>query len=61
MDEHNKTSVVDDVWRLHELFTPDDLIARRLHLPPDVVRYIIRHGKLPPVQLLLRWRTEETA
>ncbi|MEQ9410939.1 MAG: hypothetical protein RIK87_24725 [Fuerstiella sp.] len=47
--------IVDDIRTLHELMTPADVIARKLHLPERLVRHVIQHGQIPPEQP--QWKT----
>jgi hypothetical protein len=47
--------LVDSILRLHEMFTPVGVIARRLHQREPTVRFVVQRGRLPQQQLLLHW------
>lgn len=60
MSGNHTPPIVEDVQRLHELVTAEDVIAERLHLRPAIVRYILAHKRLPPMQTRMKWYLEDS-
>ncbi len=49
-------ALIEAVFLLWSIATDVPVIAKRLHVDPEIVDHIIAYGCVPPVQLELPWK-----